>query len=464
MLGPFSEISVLECLRKRKKITTGMAKTVSRILIVTVIVCCWAHRTRSDDDTEAPAGTRSLGPLPFQLILPREHLLGDWYGSRTWLEDHGITPILTFVTDSLGNPTGGKEQGFTTANNVGLDLNFDLEKLCRFEGASLLVSMSYRFGGSLSANYIHNVFTVQQVFGGETFHIINIAYLQKLFDDRVEFRLGRIATGDDFLVSPYNYVFVQNGFDGNPVSIFFNSPGMTAYPNDAWGALVKVRPTARTYVMGGVYNGDPSIRDNSNNGADFSMDGPVFAIGEAGYQPNSVPGDTGLIGNYKAGFWYDNSLYTDFNTGAVNRGNWGFYGMFDQVLVRFGDPSNHRGFGVAGSFLASPDQSISQMPYFFTCALVTRGIFPCRPRDIIGLGVVYGHFSNDLEDSQRRAQQLDPTVGVQSYETVLELTYRLALLKSALYFQPDLQYVFRPGGTGQISDALVLGAQVAVNF
>jgi len=216
--------------------------------------------------------------------------------------------------------------------------------------------------------------------------------------------------------------------------------------------------------MGGVYNGDPSIRSNDHHGADFSMDGPAFAIGEVAYQSNSLPGDRGLIGNYKAGFWYDNSLYSDFNTGAVNRGNWGFYGMFDQVLVRFGEPASHRGFGVAGSFLASPDQSISQMPYFFTAALVTRGIFPSRPRDIIGLGVVYGHFSNDLQDSQRRAQQLDPTVGVQSQETVLELTYRLALLKSALYVQPDLQYVFQPGGTGRIPDALVLGAQVAVNF
>src|SRR5262252_9706785 len=206
-----------------------MVKTVSRTLTVMVILCCWAARTRSEDNTEAPPGTRSLAPLPFKLILPREHLLGDWYGSRIWLEDHGITPTLTFVTDSLGNPTGGIEQGFTTANNVGLDLNFDFEKLCGFEGASLLVSMSYRFGGSLSANYIHNVFTVQQVFGGETFHLINVTYLQKLFDDHVELRLGRIATGDDFLVSPYNYVFVQNGFDGNPVGIFFNSPGMTAY-------------------------------------------------------------------------------------------------------------------------------------------------------------------------------------------------------------------------------------------
>jgi porin len=138
--------------------------------------------------------------------------------------------------------------------------------------------------------------------------------------------------------------------------------------------------------------------------------------------------------------------------------------MFDQVLVRFGEPSSYRGFGVAGSFLVSPDQSVSQMPYFFTAALVTRGVFPARPRDIIGVGVVYGHFSNDLQNFQRQAQQLDPNVEVQSHETVLELTYRLALLKSALYLQPDPQYVFRPGGTGRISDALVLGAQVAVNF
>jgi porin len=434
------------------------------VSIVIVILCCAATQTRSEDITEASAGTRSLGPLPFQLILPREHLLGDWYGTRTWLEERGIIPTLTFVTDSLGNPSGGKEQGFTTANNVGLDLNFDLEKLGVLEGGSFLLSMSYRFGGSLSANYIHNVFTVQQVFGGETFRLVNLAYLQKLFDDRVELRIGRIGAGDDFLVSPYNYVFVQNGFDGNPVGIFFNASGMTAYPNDTWGTLVKVRPTARTYIMGGVYNGDPSIRSNDKHGVDFSLNGPVFAIGEVAYQPNSMPGDRGLIGNYKAGFWYDNSRFADFNTGEFDRGNWGFYTLFDQVLVRFGEQESHRGFGIAGSFLVSPDQSVSQMLYFFTAALVARGIFPSRPVDVAGLGVVFGHFSNDLQNFQRQAQQLDPNVGVQQHETVVELTYRLALLKSALFFQPDLQYIIRPGATGRISDALVLGAQVGLNF
>jgi porin len=53
---------------------------------------------------------------------------------------------------------------------------------------------------------------------------------------------------------------------------------------------------------------------------------------------------------------------------------------------------------------------------------------------------------------------------VQQYEAVIELTYRVALLNSALYLQPDLQYIIRPGGTGRLPDALALGAQVAVNF
>ena len=435
------------------------------IRIVIVIVCFWAARTRSEDVTEASAGTRSLDPSPFQLVLPREHLMGDWYGTRTWLEDRGIVPTLTFVTDSLGNPSGGKEQGFTTANDLGLELNFDLEKLGIVQGASLLLSMSYHFGGSLSSNYIHNVFEVQQVFGGETFFLGNLTYVQTLFDDRIEVRLGRLATGDDFLVSPYNYVFVQTGFNGNPVGIFFNSPGMTAYPNATWGALVKGKPTERTYVMGGWYNGDPSIRDNRHHGLDWSMRGPLFAIGEVGYQANGLAGDQGLLGNYKAGLWYDNSQYTDFNTVArghsphATRGNWGFYGLFDQVLVQFGERSGNRGFGVTGSLLVSPDQSVSQMPFFSTAGFLVRGIFPSRPTDVGGFGVVFGSFSNDLQDSQRRAQQ-----AVQRFETALEATYRLRFLGDSFFFQPDLQYIIRPGGTGRTSNAVVLGAQTGINF
>ena len=441
----------------------GVAVALLRIL-------GWAVVVHAEEAPKPPAGTRTFANTPFQLVLPQAHLFGDWGGGRTWLEERGITPTLTFVTDALGNPIGGVSHGFKGASNLGLDLQFDLAKLAGLPGASFDISFSERFGSSLSNENIGNVFSVQQVFGGETYRLVNMAYQQKLFDDRLEFRVGRIAAGDDFLVSPYNYVFVQNAFDGNPVGVFFNAPGMSAYPSATWGGVVKAKPTDRMYVMGGLYNGDPSNRADKHHGADWTMDGPLFAIGEVGYQINGLPGDRGLLGNYKAGFWYDDSRYTDFTTVArgqtpsVSRGNWGLYGLFDQVLVPFGEPGSNRGFGITGSVLVSPDQSVSQMPFFSTAGVLVRGLFASRPTDVGGFGVVFGRFSEDLQDSQRRARQVDATVGVQKHEIALELTYRLRCYGDALFFQPDLQYIIRPGGTGKIADALVAGFQAGINF
>jgi len=77
-------------------------RTISRtwLLIAMLMLLNRATVARAQDAAPVPAGTRSLAPTPFQLILPRVHLLGDWYGLRPWLEDHGITPTLTFVKDA----------------------------------------------------------------------------------------------------------------------------------------------------------------------------------------------------------------------------------------------------------------------------------------------------------------------------------------------------------------------------
>lgn len=430
-------------------------------------------RTNAVSILGSPGGAMAGVPpdlRPFQFVLPQGHLFDNWLGIRPKLEDKGFHPTVTFVSDVAGNPIGGKSQGITHADNLGINLAFDLDKLAGLQGASFLVSMSQRSGNSLSHDRIGNVFTVQQVYGGETFHLIDIAYQQQLLDDRVEFRIGRIAAGDDFLVAPGDWLFMQNAFDGNPVGIFFNSPGMTAYPNASWGALVKVKPTARTYLMGGIYNGDPSIRADSHNGADMSMNGPIFVIGEAGYERNGLPGDPGLIGDYHIGFWYDNSAFTDYETAGYGtppgskRGNYGFYAQIDQVLMAFGDRSQNRGFGICGSVLVSPDESVSQMPYFFTAGILSRGFIPSRPRDMGGFGVAYGEFSSDLRHAQEREQLFNPTISPQNYEMALEWTYRAYFRESAVFIQPDVQYVINPGGTGTIDNALVLGCQIGINF
>jgi porin len=202
---------------------------ISRRCVAITILALLGGATSAgaQEASQAPAGTRSLADTPFQLILPRQHLFSDRFGVRAWLEDHGITPTLTSLTDALGNPTGGQQQGFRQSSNLGVDLNFDLEKLHGPKGGSFQLSLSERFGTTLSTADIGNIFSVQAVYGADTFRLVDVAYQQKLLNDRVEFRAGRIAAGDDFLVSAYDYVFVQNGFDGNPAAIFFNSPGMT---------------------------------------------------------------------------------------------------------------------------------------------------------------------------------------------------------------------------------------------
>jgi MFS family permease len=150
----------------------------------------------------------------------------------------------------------------------------------------------------------------------------------------------------------------------------------------------------------------------------------------------------------------------------VRDDNYGFYGLFDQVVFAFSSPDERilRGIGVTGCVQAAPLQDRSQMPMFIEAAILARGIFRSRPRDVAGFGVFYGHFSSDLRSAERLAQGLDPTVGVKQEETVLEWNYTFRFKNAAFFVEPDLQYIIRPGGTGQIPDALVVGAQVGINF
>jgi hypothetical protein len=95
---------------------------------------------------------------------------------------------------------------------------------------------------------------------------------------------------------------MSNAFCGDPFGILLDAPGMQAYTG-TWAALAKVKPTRRSHVMVGVYNGDPEMRNIDHHGVDLSLRGPVFVIGEVGYRFNGLPGDRrgSAITNWVAG-------------------------------------------------------------------------------------------------------------------------------------------------------------------
>jgi porin len=74
------------------------------------------------------------------------------------------------------------------------------------------------------------------------------------------------------------------------------------------------------------------------------------------------------------------------------------------------------------------------------------------------LGFVYGNFIDDYADTVAATGAGSP-----AYEIALEAGYRFQITKFA-YVQPNVQWIINPGGTGNIPNALVLGAQMNVTF
>jgi len=462
-------------------------RTLAALLTVSLAVsfCAIAHGQTGESPRPGRRGlfhlygTPAAGEPPlewFDRWREQPYALGDWFGLRPALERVGIVPTVNFVSDVQGNPLGGERQALREFDDLFVGLNVELEKLVGAPGTKFHVGFSQRSGTSLSDIDIGNTFNVAEVCCGATYRLVDVYLEQPLLGDRLNVRVGRMASGDEFMSSPLYWMFVQSGFDGNPFGIFLNAPGMSAYPIATWGLRVRVEPVEWFYAMAGVFNGDPTLIDNDKHGVDWSMRGPVFAIAEIGLRLNQGPADAGLPGNYKLGAYYNGGTYPDFlrdTAGGLapvtglpprtTRGKTGFYVLADQMVYREAPGPSPQGLTPFVAVVVAPDQSTNAMPLFVNGGLVYTGLFPRRDRDVAAFGVVYGRFSQD----QRRAQQLERQTGVaaqvQTYEIALEWTYALQVARW-LSIQPDVQYIIRPGGGGHIPNALVLGTQFAVTF
>ena len=421
-----------------------------------------------------PCDTANLDLGNVEQAKPRfdfEHnVTGDWFGLRNTLYDYGLEITGSYTTEPAGNPVGGLEHGETYLDNFGFAFLFDFDKIFGLSETTFLLTISQRTGRSLSADFIGNAISVQQIFGGgETFRLVQMRLDQKFLDDRLELIYGRLSATADFMSSQFYCQFVNNGICGQPTAPFFNMPnGITAYPGATWGTVAQFNSTKEVYEKFGVYDGDPNHGDD-RHGANFNFgdNGALFLV-EVGYKsPNGLlgmPCRYSVGGYHHTGDFPDvakdshlNNLFISGRPGRLHSGQSGFYLVFEQMLFRNpGRPET--GLNAFTTFVLSPDEQKSPMPYFFNGGLIYEGLIPSRPNDKTALGFYSTIFSEDVRSAERAAGR--PS---QTSETDIEVNHQVQI-NQWLYCRPNLQYVIKPNGLNTTRNALVLGMEIGLTF
>ena len=415
------------------------------------------HRQHADHFTKNPDNKDDLKKI---------FLFGDWGGGRRYLASKGITVGLSYVDIAVGNPYGGKARGFENSGSLGLDVNVDIGSFSRFKGLSFYSSTVFRVGKSLSGQKIDNQFPVQQNFGGQNLRL-NEVYFRQDFD-RANFvaKVGRLDAGNDFLQSALFYQFINNGFDGNPIAIFFNGP-FSAYPNATWGVYTQFNPFfKRVLAKFAVYVAQDNIGQNRFRGFNWSFNGSdgLQLISEWAYQMNQLKGDPPYPGNLRVGyFYYTKSKGTTFLNEPYS-GNSSYYFLADQQFLKYRLDQRDNGLTAFVNLLfASKDRNM--FPFFFSIGLVSKGMSKSRPNDYTQIGYIYGKYSRDLrlskELSAASASFSSADEQPQNYESIFEVNHWFHL-KEYFKMVPNIQYVINPKGKTSIPNALVLGMQVVV--
>lgn len=429
------------------------------------------------------AGNRFIAPYDAMANMPHtitefEHASGNWGGYRDILDNHGVEFSLTYTSNMAGNPIGGKiPNGFTYCDNIALGCLLETEKLFGWHDGYFMMSALQRDGLSLSQKNIGNQFTVEQVFGGSTFHWYELSYEQRLLDSRISVKLGRLGAGDDFAVSPLYWLYMNNGIDGNPQAIPVNGH-FSCYPNAVWGSRLKVNVTPTTVARLGIYQVTPGNSVNGLNWNFYTSNG-LMLLGQYSWNPEFFPSTPslpspktqltsdlptpnttklkGLEGHYWMGGYYSSMEYPQWNSSTMVPNAYGLYWHADQTVYRV-DSISDKGLVLWSAYSLSPQQNISKLPFQANGGAIYTGLLPGRENDQTILGVIYGNFSSSYASASASSGNGSP-----NYELVYEAGYRINFTKYA-YFQPDLQWIINPGGLGSTPNALVIGAQTGIIF
>jgi porin len=466
-------------------------KIVPRELLGPIVILAFASHSFAQDAVSSSEAEPSMLQPEMEVEVPpgafnkADHMTSDWWGYRERWFNSGVEVFAFYNSIFSGNVVGGFDPGHATyVDDAYFGFKFDLEKLLGWQGGQISISGVNRNGTDLTHKYIGSIYSTQQMVGGQRLFLYQLYLQQKLFANQLTLKAGRFGASDDFNASPLYGYSLNNGIDGDIRNVLFDTR-FSAYPFATWAAALFYDPLPEFNIKVSIFQVSEGMFENDDNGLNFgigSRDGytliaqfswtpefckkPISATADGGKTSSAPDGRTtavpvpalkGMPGHYWFGFTYSQwDLYQRF-LGGFDDHSYGFYAHADQMVYQEA-PGGDQGLVV---FVASgyyPQKDISIVPFQVNVGLNYKGLIPHRGDDRTVLHFIYGDISRDYARSVRR-----PGGRLADSEKVVEIGHRFQITRWS-YCQPDVQIVIDPGGTGDIANAVVIGAEMGVTF
>ncbi|MCE4222668.1 carbohydrate porin [Methylobacterium sp. C25] len=419
---------------------------------------------------------------------------GDPFGYRAYLAERGITYVVTYIGEGLADVRGGLRRGATYGGRLDTSLDVDLDKLAGWSGARFHTDFFQINGHGLSRKFVDNLTTVSGIEALSATRLFELWIEQRLFDDKLSLKVGQISADTEFAIAQSAVVFLNAGFGWPNIGAVVLPSGGPIYPLATPAIRAKYVPDEHLSFQAGLFNGDPAgvpaagdVTDpqrRNPSGTSFRVNDPALAIAEVAYAYSIANDAKGLPGTATLGGWHHFGQFDSPRFDSVGgrlladpqasgfarrfRGDDGIYAILDQTIYREPDHDD-QGASVFFRVSATPSDR-NLVSFYLDTGIAYKGLFPDRPNDTIGLGLLYSRIGSAARGYDRDLVFLGQGTGpIRSSEAVLELTYQAEIVPG-LTVQPDFQYVMRPGGGlvddqgNRIRNAAVFGLRTTINY
>ena len=450
-----------------------MSRRILTCTTALVVVSCLSLQA-AEDPTPAPLALNLTGLAqvaapaeppersPDRFFSPESRTLtGDWGGLRSTLEDKGVHLSLILTAAYAQNFRGGLNTHNANAfsGDWRMNLTLDFDEMGLIPGGFFFIRGKSSWNKGVNAD-VGSLSAIQWVFGSggdEEFYIDKWWYGQRLWNDRIELRLGKLLTPADlFDIAAY----AKWPWD------HFQNANLNRSPNiphrKSLGAYVKFKFSDWAHFQMAALDADQT---DSTLPADVerALHGPGNYIGlwEVVLTPKFSSANGKLPGNYRFGWWYDGRskrVLRDELDGLLaprwRSDDVGWYLTFDQFLWKENDePQDKQGVGAFFRYsFAHPETN--RINHFWSAGAQYQGLLPNRDRDVLAFGVAQSIMSKTL---RREINNLADR------ETIYELYYAYFLTPWCV-ISPDLQFITNPGGDKDGRDAVVGGLRVKLSF